>query len=78
MNEQKLRRVIREMIKKELQEKALTPFQKKVKALFDKHNGTVPESEIQSLVKGHGDEWHEMIDKSYVGRKPGEKVWHWV
>jgi len=80
MSEAKLRKVIRQMVKEELLREAMTPFQKKVKALFDKKGGKVSDTDsgLRSLIKKNSSEWQQMIDKSFVGKKPGEKVWHWV
>ena len=78
MNEKKLREAIRNIIKEELNEGTLTPFQQTVKRLFDKNGGKLSVDKLHSLTKGHGEEWQELIDKSYVGKRPGERVWHWV
>ena len=59
---------------------SLSPIQLKIKKLFDDNNGVVSDKEVSSFVKkiGANKEWNDMIFMSYVGRRPGEGVWHWV
>jgi arginine repressor len=79
-NERLIRRYIRSIIQEELMKESLSPKQQKIKALFDKKGGTVSDEEVSRLVRSlnAGTEWSEMREKSYVGKKPNEKVWHWV
>ena len=75
-----VREVVRKMIREELMREALSSKQLKIKALFDKNGGSASEEDVRKLIRSinAGDEWSEMQRKSYVGKKPGEKVWHWV
>ena len=76
--QKKLKEAIRILIRRELQMEGLSPFQKKVQAAFDRSGGTLSQDKVHSLIKGHTEEWSELVDKMYVGRKPGETIWRWV
>ena len=78
--EKMIREVVRKMIREEIMKEALSPKQLKIKALFDKKGGSVPDREIKSFLSSIGskNEWDELVYKSFVGKKPGDNVWHWV